>query len=82
MTSCAKYRYANVPYAMLCNLRAQLVVYMIFFAHRATNPVLTSGKKGNNVSPCTQFFGIRGGKLWIYTLDNPPEVALMLAPFV
>ena len=55
---------------------------MIFFAHRATNPVLTSGKKGNNVSPCTQFFGIRGGKLWIYTLDNPPEVALMLAPFV
>ena len=48
---------------------------------RATAPVQTSGKKEKNIiSPSTLNFAVRGGKHGIYTLHNPPEILLMLAP--
>ena len=47
-----------------------------------TAPVLTSdGRKEekNTSSPKRQMFAVRGGKLGIYTLHNPPDILRKLA---
>ena len=51
------------------------------YFERVTDPLLTSGKEDQNIiSPHKLNFGVRGGKLWIYTLHNPPEILCKLAP--
>ena len=48
---------------------------------RATNLVLTSGKEEKYViCPSTLNCAVRVGKLRIYTVQNPPEILLKLAP--
>ena len=47
----------------------------------ATDPVLTSGKEEKYViCPGTLNCAVRVGKLRIYTVQNPPEILLKLAP--
>ena len=48
---------------------------------RATDPVLTSGKEEKYIIFPSTLNGAEGvGKLWIYTIHNPSEILLKLAP--